>query len=793
MDTRAQSRHRVENTSVRVYAPAATLLALVSLTGHAEAQNLPPIAVAEADALEPLVGQLIRFSAAGSLDPDEGPSALTFEWDFDDGERATGPEITHAFDDARAYRVRVRVSDSEASTEAGLTLYVLAPTAERPPRHSRAITLDATHVYVTDPIAGRVVALARASFDVSWSTTIDEPRDSTLSPDGSELWVACADGALRALSVSDGEVTRELPLGRRLHGVVSVPSRGGVLVTAPDEALVISLGPDLEALEELDVAGDPRAIAIAGDGETAYVASFLTRAPATAGVVTELDLRSGTTAPIELALDVSPDSASSGGGVPNLLGAVALSPSGATLWVGGTKSNSGRGLFVDGRELTPENRVRGLLAPISLPDRVDRGEARIDTNDAGQVSALAFSPRGRFVYAAHPGVGAVSIYDLAAAALFEGREPGSTVPFEARLDVGPTPDALVLDGAQLYVRLREARVVVAVDVSDPSAPRVVGRVSLGDDPRPSAVSLGALLFHSSRAPTFSRGGYIACATCHPGGSLDGRTWDFTQSGEGLRNTIDLRGRAGLAHGPLHWSANFDEVQDFENDIVFGFGGEGLAGDGEGPHPSLGPRPNAGRSAELDALSAYVESLDAVPQSPHRAADGELTADAERGRQIFFDADVGCATCHAPPRFTDSSFAFELHDVGTIRGSSGGRLGGPLEGLDTPSLLGVWATAPYLHDGRAPDLRAVLVTENPDDRHGRTGHLTPAQLDDLIAYLRQLDDREASRPAPSAGCACALVADGRPGPGGSLPLLLVSLLLAAARARSKDASGGVASS
>ena len=46
-------------------------------------------------------------------------------------------------------------------------------------------------------------------------------------------------------------------------------------------------------------------------------------------------------------------------------------------------------------------------------------------------------------------------------------------------------------------------------------------------------------------------------------------------GEGLRNTISLRGRAGMAQGFLHWSGNFDEVQDFEGQIRALAGGTGL--------------------------------------------------------------------------------------------------------------------------------------------------------------------------------------------------------------------------
>jgi hypothetical protein len=82
----------------------------------------------------------------------------------------------------------------------------------------------------------------------------------------------------------------------------------------------------------------------------------------------------------------------------------------------------------------------------------------------------------------------------------------------------------------------------------------------------------------------------------------------------------------------------------------------------------------------------------------------------------------------------------LHDVGTLSLESGQRLGGALDGLDTPTLLGLWATAPYLHDGSAPTLRDVLVTANPLGMHGDTASLTAAEIDNLIEYLMQLESR-----------------------------------------------------
>ena len=149
------------------------------------------------------------------------------------------------------------------------------------------------------------------------------------------------------------------------------------------------------------------------------------------------------------------------------------------------------------------------------------------------------------------------------------------------------------------------------------------------------------------------------------------------------------------------------------------------------------------SRELDALAAYVTSLDRVRPSPFRAPDGSLTADGRAGREIF--ATAGCAECHGGPDFTDSS-AGVLHDVGTLRPTSGKRLNGALEGIDTPTLRGIWATAPYLHDGSAATLLDVVGARNPDDRHGRTSALSESERNALVSYLLQIDNSEDEREA-----------------------------------------------
>ena len=109
-------------------------------------------------------------------------------------------------------------------------------------------------------------------------------------------------------------------------------------------------------------------------------------------------------------------------------------------------------------------------------------------------------------------------------------------------------------------------------------------------------------------------------------------------------------------------------------------------------------------------------------------NGRLSHAARRGEKLFKDQKVGCAKCHPPGLFTD----LQTYDVGTR-----GRYDQPTDRFDTPTLVETWRTAPYLHDGSAATIRDVLTTCNPHDKHGKTSHLTPQQLEDLAAYVLSL--------------------------------------------------------
>ncbi len=92
-------------------------------------------------------------------------------------------------------------------------------------------------------------------------------------------------------------------------------------------------------------------------------------------------------------------------------------------------------------------------------------------------------------------------------------------------------------------------------------------------------------------------------------------------GQGLRNSIKLRGTSA-DDGRLHWSQNFDEVQNFEGQIRMLSGGTGLMSNADfnaGTRSEPLGDAKAGISPDLDALAAYVASLNEFASSPGRAS------------------------------------------------------------------------------------------------------------------------------------------------------------------------------
>jgi cytochrome c peroxidase len=127
--------------------------------------------------------------------------------------------------------------------------------------------------------------------------------------------------------------------------------------------------------------------------------------------------------------------------------------------------------------------------------------------------------------------------------------------------------------------------------------------------------------------------------------------------------------------------------------------------------------------DTSAIAAYMNETPAPAPVP---VPSWQTASLEQGRTLF---QARCSACHAGTTFSDGAKHKVIVDSADPDGV--------MAMVDTPSLIAVRATAPYLHDGRAAGLREVILTHNQNDAHGQVSDLQDEDVEALLLYLRSL--------------------------------------------------------
>lgn len=208
----------------------------------------------------------------------------------------------------------------------------------------------------------------------------------------------------------------------------------------------------------------------------------------------------------------------------------------------------------------------------------------------------------------------------------------------------------------------------------------------------SVKDTGHQLFH------MNTGAGVSCASCHPEGQDDARVWTFQCIGPRRTQSVNI---GILGTEPLHWDGDMNTFSTLMSEVFVG-------------------RMGGGQPTEEQA-TFMAEWLDTLRPPPR--PEPEDVAAVERGRALFTDPTVGCATCHSGAKFTNN----QSYDVGT-----GGK-------LQVPSLIGIANRSPFIHTGCAPTLRDRFT--NPacggGDEHGVVSGLSSTQIDDLVAYLETL--------------------------------------------------------
>ncbi|MEP6863238.1 MAG: c-type cytochrome [Deltaproteobacteria bacterium] len=325
-----------------------------------------------------------------------------------------------------------------------------------------------------------------------------------------------------------------------------------------------------------------------------------------------------------------------------------------------------------------------ILHAVAFVD--DRGKAATAITNVNEPRALAWDGAHDVLYVA--GMASDSLVQIKHASQVD-----VAAGLTGSLGVRCGADGLAIAGdGDVLVWCSFARAVVRVT---PSASRLDAKVGpeLVSSNLDATQHLGMVMFHTASSDVSQAAG-LSCGNCHLDGRSDGESWLIHE--ERLQTPM-LAGRT-VGTAPFKWDGGAKDLPTSLRATIERLGGTGLS------------------KKHIAALTAYLEALPAV-RTPTRPA-----AAVARGKALFESAELGCTSCHDGAMRTDR----ERH-----------RFGG--KAIDTPSLVGLAASAPYFHDGSAPTLDALL--RDHGTVHGmagdETGKLGDEQTTDLKAYLETL--------------------------------------------------------
>jgi YVTN family beta-propeller protein len=594
------------------------------------------------------------------------------------------------------------------------------------PRSSGSLGISADNklIYVADADHDRVTVIDTQTRQVRGHVPVGiRPERVLVAQDGTVFVSNRGSRSISRLSPSGAQVEATLPVGAEPVGLALSPDGRRLMVAnSLSGSLSVLDAQTLAPVEELSIGGQPWAVALLADDGQAYVTDFL------AGRVRVVDLkRREVTREIDLTQRPGVECRFGGPArVPAQAADVVVSPDGERAYVAHVQSRTGQDgwqqsmalavapalstLQTDRHALLADSDFGGrsdFPAPI-LATNLDDSCAAVGAGDRMDApSSLVVDGSGRWIYVADHNSNAVAVLDARRVGDDRYRVPELGMYDVVR--VGARPTGLAVSGDLKFAYVHNA-LDYTVSVLENRDGRLVevDTISFADSPFSPEITRGRKLFYSAVDPRVTQPelGGVSCSSCHPDGRTDGLNWVFPGADAerfvtrlSARNTQALWGVVNTA--PYHWDGMLEDLPAFSSLMVSRMGGRGLS------------------LAEVQDLSAYLEIIPA-PDNPNleRLAQAELA----EGAALFA---ARCQSCHAGATLTDGkSHEVSLLDATTLP-------------LNTPSLRGVFATPPYLHDGSAATLREVFSGLRPSLRaHDQRG-LSFTQQRALEAYLQTL--------------------------------------------------------
>jgi YVTN family beta-propeller protein len=589
------------------------------------------------------------------------------------------------------------------------------------------------------------------------------PLNLAVSNDGKLIYVAAQDGNLLLVAdVETGKVLKKIPVGLKPHSVildkanknayvsnqwsdnVSVIDLGSLEVTdtlltgngpaglslsADERSLYVvnSYGSDLSVIDlaskaeikRLTTGNNPTGTQLSPDGKDLYVTSRRAKiAHYGEPLISELTVVNDSTRRIKKYLEV--ESA-------YLMENIAFTPSGDLALV----------TLIRPKNLLPSIQVeRGFMMTHGFGIIEQKEDGRIIQLLTDEPNAyysdpfdIVITPDGKKAFISNAGVNFVTVVDIDSVrklisesspemlSLWADHLGVSSRYVVGRIPTGANPKGLALspDGKTLFVAEHlEDRIAVI----NTEKMQTIKTISLGGPGRITVARQGRRLLNNA-GHTFQT--QYACYTCHPDEHEDGLVYNMASKdmGRNVTNTQSLRDISDTP--PFKWNG--------KNQTVFKQDGMRFS--------TVLTRTEAFSYKDLDAISSYIMTGILYPPNLQYNSDGVLSEAQLRGKVIFernkdnfgnpIPENNRCVTCHPAPYYTNKLPA----DVKTLAESDDSML------FDTPHLNNIYASPPYLHDGRATTLEEIWTIYGKADKHGLAGDMTKNQLNDLVEYLKSL--------------------------------------------------------
>lgn len=512
--------------------------------------------------------------------------------------------------------------------------------------------------------------------------------------DGNKAYVTTFEttGRLNIMQLETGRVEASVPAGSGACYPLLSPDKKRVYVSNQFLNSVVEIDLDKRKIvRTVNVLREPKSMVFSPDGNFLFVTNYLPAQRADLDVVTScvsvIDMKT-----FKKVKDIQLANGS------NALRGICITPDGKYIYV---SHNLGR-FTVPTSQLQQGWMNTSAFSVIDVASKNYLGAILVDEAEKGAAGIWSIACNTDHLYISHSGTHEVSVIDhQAMLRKFEAYPEKENLNYDLQFLYGLRERIPVEGNGPRNIILTDKDLIITTYFADKLnylnlSTNEVTSVDINPGRTENMAHKGERIFNDAMK-CFQ--GWQSCNGCHPGDArMDAMNWDLMNDGVGnSKNCKSLLYShvtppamiSGIRESSYRAvRTGFEFIQFFKID-----------------------------EESASFVDEYLKGLRPVP-SPY-LVNGKLSEKAEEGRRIF--EKLKCNECHSGPYYTD----MKMHRIGDAVEFE--------KGWDTPTLIEVWRTAPYLFDGRAATMEEVFEVH----KHGIDKKVSKKEIEALVEYVNSL--------------------------------------------------------